>query len=68
MVTIGVDPHKETHSAVAVDSLGRELSKCTEPAVQDGFGLLLMGRERLITTTCGCWRIAGTCPVRLNGS
>ena len=40
MVTIGVDPHKETHSAVATDELGGELSKYTEAAVQEGFGLL----------------------------
>jgi transposase len=47
MVTIGVDPHKETHSAVATDPLGRELSKSTQPAVQDGFGLLLMWARAL---------------------
>lgn len=41
MVTIGVDPHKRTHSAVAVDELGVELSAQTEPAVADGFGALL---------------------------
>jgi hypothetical protein len=27
MVTIGVDPHKRTHSAVAVDEVGAELMK-----------------------------------------
>jgi transposase len=47
MVTIGVDPHKETHSAVAVDALGRQLSQCTEPAVQDGFGTLLVWARAL---------------------
>ncbi len=47
MVTIGVDPHKETHSAVATVPLGRELSTSTEPAVQDGFGLLLMWARAL---------------------
>jgi transposase len=42
MVTIGVDPHKRTHSAVAVDEVGRELSGRTERAERDGFGALLM--------------------------
>jgi transposase len=41
MVTIGIDPHKQTHSAAAVDMLGHELSRRTEPAVRDGFGALL---------------------------
>jgi transposase len=46
MVTIGVDPHKQTHSAVAVDPLGSGLGARTEPAKPDGFGnLLLWGRE-----------------------
>jgi transposase len=47
MVTIGVDPHKETHSAVATDRLGSELSKRTEPALQEGFGLLLVWARAL---------------------
>lgn len=51
MVTIGVDPHKDTHSAVAVDALGRQVSERTRPAVMDGFGDLLawargLGLER----------------------
>jgi transposase len=41
MVTIGIDPHKQTHSAAAVDGVGRELSRRTEPAIRDGFGKLL---------------------------
>jgi transposase len=41
MLTIGVDPHKRTHSAVAVDQVGAEVSGVTEPAVRDGFGALL---------------------------
>jgi transposase len=52
MVTIGVDPHKRTHSAVAVDELGVELKARTEPAKRDGFGELLvwvrgLGDERV---------------------
>jgi transposase len=51
MVTIGVDPHKDTHSAVAVDAFGREMAERTRTAVRDGFGELLawargLDRER----------------------
>jgi transposase len=41
MVTIGVDPHKGSHSAVAVDQLGVQIGGRTEPAERDGFGALL---------------------------
>jgi transposase len=53
MLTIGVDPHKRTHSAVAVDEVGAEVSGITESAVADGFGALwrwslsLPGAERV---------------------
>ena len=41
MLTIGVDPHKQTHSAVAVDELGVELAVVTRPARREGFGEVL---------------------------
>jgi transposase len=41
MVTIGIDPHKDTHSAAAVDGFGRQVADRTRPAVNDGFGELL---------------------------
>lgn len=41
MVTIGIDPHTQTHSAVAVNELGAELAARTVPAKPDGFGELL---------------------------
>jgi hypothetical protein len=45
MVTIGVDPHKDTHSAVAVDVFGRQIADRTAPAVRDGLGdMLAWGR------------------------
>ena len=47
MVTIGVDPHKRTHTAVAADEVGRELSSRTERAERDGFGALLMWARAL---------------------
>lgn len=47
MVTIGVDPHKDTHSAVAVDAVGRQVADRTRPAVADGFGDLLAWARQL---------------------
>jgi transposase len=41
MVTIGIDPHKATHCAVAVDAVGRQLATRTEPAQREGFGTLM---------------------------
>jgi transposase len=46
MVTIGIDPHKQTHCAVAVDGLGSELAQRTVTARRTGFGQLLdWGRQ-----------------------
>src|SRR5579859_1270006 len=47
MLTIGIDPHKRTHTAVAVDELGSELSSATRVARRDGFGELLRWARRL---------------------
>lgn len=47
MVTIGIDPHKQTHSAVATDELGRQLAERTRPAKSDGFGELLVWAREL---------------------
>src|SRR6202020_3577299 len=41
MVTIGVDPHKQTHTAAAVDRLGVEVAHRTVPARPVGNGQLL---------------------------
>jgi transposase len=41
MVTIGVDPHKDSHQAVAVNELGSQLAEHACTAVVDGFGKLL---------------------------
>jgi transposase len=41
MLTFGVDPHKRTHSVVAVDELGVEQAANTERAVREGFASLL---------------------------
>jgi transposase len=41
MLTIGVDPHKQTHSGVAVDPLGVQVAQRTVAARREGFGQLL---------------------------
>jgi transposase len=41
MVTIGVDPHKQTHTAAAINQLGVELGHKTAPARPAGNGQLL---------------------------
>ncbi len=41
MVTIGVDPHKQTHTAAAVNDLGVEVACRTAPARPAGNGQLL---------------------------
>ncbi len=47
MLTIGVDPHKHTHTAVAANGVGTEVSVCTKRAERDGFGELLQWARRL---------------------
>jgi transposase len=47
MVTIGIDPHKQTHTGVAVDGLGREVGGRTVSARREGFGQLLGWARRL---------------------
>jgi transposase len=47
MVTIGIDPHKQTHCAVAVDGLGSELAQRTVTARRTGFGQLLEWGRKL---------------------
>jgi transposase len=41
MLTIGVDPHKRSHTAVAADRVGRPISQCAVPARGEGFGELV---------------------------
>jgi transposase len=41
MVTIGVDPHKDTHCGAAVNETGRQVATETTPARRDGFGQML---------------------------
>jgi transposase len=47
MVTIGVDPHKKTHTAVAADEVGQEICGRTVPANRDGFAALLVWARQL---------------------
>ena len=45
MVMIGTDSHKRTHTAVALDEVGRRLADKTVPATSDGH-LALVGWAR----------------------
>jgi transposase len=47
MVTIGIDPHKQTHTGVAVDPLGVQVAQRTAAARRDGFGALLEWARKL---------------------
>lgn len=40
-VTLGVDTHKDTHVAVALDGLGRRLGICSVPATIKGYRALV---------------------------
>ena len=42
MMVVGVDPHKQTHTAVAVDGLGRKRGQKTVKARRDGHLTLLV--------------------------
>jgi transposase len=47
MVTIGIDPHKQTHTGVAVDQLGVQIAQRTAAARCEGFGQLLEWGRKL---------------------
>jgi transposase len=47
MVTIGVDPHKQTHTGVAVDRLGVSVAQRQVAARREGFGQLLEWGRKL---------------------
>ena len=47
MLTIGIDPHKHTHSGVAVDPLGVQIAQRTVTARREGFGHLLEWARKL---------------------
>jgi hypothetical protein len=53
MVTIGIDPHKQTHSAAATDALGSELAQRTVTARREGFGQLLDWAASSPASGCG---------------
>jgi hypothetical protein len=57
MIVIGVDVHKQSLTAVAVDEAGRSLAETTVAAAN---GNCSGGRQGLALTGCGRWRIAGS--------
>jgi hypothetical protein len=57
MIVIGVDVHKHSLTAVAVDERGRLLAERTLRAPRTG---LSPGRPGSTARACGRWRIAAT--------
>ena len=54
MVTIGVDPHKQTHTAAAVDELGSEVGHQTVPARPTATQSFTAEQDRLASTFSCC--------------
>ena len=57
MLTIGIDPHKQSHCAVAVDEVGARVAVRTEPARAEGFGMLVAWARGLDDGTGLVWVI-----------
>lgn len=47
MIVVGIDPHKKTHTAVAVDAAGKRLAELTFRAERKGFEKLLVWARRV---------------------
>ncbi|MFZ0088135.1 MAG: IS110 family transposase [Solirubrobacteraceae bacterium] len=63
-MTIGIDPHKDTHQAVAVDALGKLLAERAAKSTGDGFGALLewahgLGGEERLWVLEDCRHVSG---------
>ena len=63
MMVVGVDPHKQTRTAVAADELGRKTAQRTVRARRDGHReLIAWARGVAPPGGCGRWRTCGTWP------
>jgi transposase len=56
MIVVGVDPHKQSHTAVAVDELGRKKAQQTVPARRDGHRELI-GWARAVAAAGRVWAV-----------
>ena len=57
MVVVGIDAHKRTHTAVAVDELGKQVGQLTVPATSAGHLELVrwaqsLGEHRFAVEDC----------------
>jgi hypothetical protein len=68
MLTIGIDPHKQTRCGVAVDPLGVQVAQRTVAARRDGFRQLLEWARRLDGERVWVVEDSGTCPRGWSGS
>ena len=57
MIVVGVDVHKRSLTAVAVDEVGRPVA---EQTVEEGQVLLGVGGVARARSGCGRWRTAGS--------
>ncbi|MET7460045.1 hypothetical protein [Nonomuraea sp. NPDC005501] len=58
MMVIGIDPHKRTHTAVAVDEVGRKKDERTVQARDHGHVQLLVWARKLVPEERVCGRSA----------
>jgi hypothetical protein len=65
MIVIGLDVHKQTVTAVAVDEAGRPLDEAVIPVGSDE---LLGWASALDRERCGRWRTVGSSPAGWNAS
>ena len=56
MIVIGVDVHKHSFTAVAVDEVGRQLDALRQRTARSWS----LGRSGLAGGACGRWRTVGT--------
>lgn len=57
MVVIGIDPHKSSHTAVAVDQLGRKLAQHTTKPDPDGLLRLRIWASKIAAGTQLLWAV-----------
>ena len=60
MVLVGIDPHTDTDTVVAVDQAGRQLDQATVPARTPGHGQLVSWLGHAGRSGPGPWRTAAT--------
>jgi len=64
-----VDPHKQSHTAVAADELGRDTVRRTVRTRREGYReLTACARLACLVSAAGRWRTSGMWPAGWSGS